>query len=394
MMPKFDTPRALLAAPLVLAVVAGPFACSETMSAGFAVPSEAGAGDAAAAFTNPDNVPSEPDAGLVSYCPATKCPSPLTTCSDSRFPCDVNLMTDSSNCGSCGFQCEGSGNARFNCISGKCAMRCRAEWPLWTADCNGIIDDDCEVTFGTNDNCGGCGDACPDPANPCIFDDTTGKGKCGCGAGFLYCSGGCVDPSVSDKNCGACGNACDPMGDGGSASPHAHYGCLNAECGHEKCDDKYANCDNDLANGCETSLLTTASCGACNKACDPGQTCRANNRGQPECVCPPGETLCGERCVNLGVDPTNCGGCGTDCSRIGTNKNGAAFCSYGSCGYVCQQGWGDCNGNPEDGCEVNLGSDQQNCGACGRPCDAVAGQPCIAGQCAVEPCSEGAGTAR
>jgi len=317
---------------------------------------------------------------------------PFTTCPSSQYPCDVNLMTDPKNCGSCGFECKGSVGALLDCVGGKCVFHCKTGTGP-TADCNGLVDDDCEVKLGTNDNCNGCGDRCPDPDKPCIYDQSSGIGRCGCEAGLLYCTPGaqdpCVDPTIDDKNCGACGNACDPAGDGGTLHDHMYYGCQGSQCGRPKCALGYADCDHDLSNGCETSLLTDDDCGGCGTACDPGQTCRVNpSTKRPECLCPQGQTLCGDRCVNLTTDPDHCGSCENSCFDGAQSKNNVPVCSYGSCEWACKQGWGDCNGDPTDGCEINLSSDQRNCGACGNACDALAGQPCVGGQCAVRPCDE------
>ncbi len=333
---------------------------------------------------------------LTAYCPATSCSMPFTTCPSSQYPCDVNLMTDPKNCGSCGFECKGSVNAIFDCIAGKCVFHCKVHGPPPTADCNGVVDDDCEVRLGTNDNCTACGDRCPDPDKPCIFDDTTLIGRCGCAPGQLYCTSfgaGCVNPTLDDYNCGACGNACDPAGDGGTLRDHTYYGCAGSQCGHLKCESDYADCDHDLSNGCETSTVTEQNCGACGAACAPGQTCRENPRThQAECVCPQGQTLCGNDCVNLTTEPHNCGSCGNSCfggTSDGLLKHNVPVCDYGFCKWACKEGWGDCNADPTDGCEANLLSDQRNCGACGNACDLLAGQPCVGGQCAVRPCGEG-----
>jgi hypothetical protein len=48
---------------------------------------------------------------------------------------------------------------------------------------------------------------------------------------------------------------------------------------------------------------------------------------------------------------------------------------------ACSDGWGDCNGDPADGCETNLQSDPNNCLSCGRSC-AVAGG---VGECSLDP---------
>lgn len=392
-MPK--TPlRILRAAPLLCLLMAGPFACSETMSAGFAIVPDAGV---PGIFTPPDGggdgALGEPDAGLITYCPTSACPAWAATCPGSRFPCDVDLTSDPNNCGGCGVVCPTRvGNGTFDCVDGACVMAC--DQRSWTRDCNGIIDDDCEVTLGTNANCNGCGDTCPDPSRPCIFDSIAGKGRCGCDGGQSFCGSSCVDTSTSDTNCGACGVRCDPTGDGGPTRPHAHYGCAGGECGRLKCDGTWADCDGDAENGCETSLLSAESCGACGKACDPGQSCIARANGQIECICPAGTTRCENNCVDIATDPFNCGGCGINCTLASVNAQGVGLCNYGSCVFSCMQGWGDCNHDPKDGCEVNLGSDPRNCGACGKVCDAVPGQPCVGGQCAVTPCDDGQEEAR
>jgi hypothetical protein len=51
---------------------------------------------------------------------------------------------------------------------------------------------------------------------------------------------------------------------------------------------------------------------------------------------------------------------------------------------VCSGGIGNCNGINSDGCETNLSTDINNCGACGTVCSAAIGAPsCWAGKCAV-----------
>lgn len=342
-------------------------------------------------FQTSDASAADAETGALSYCPATTCPAPFATCQGSRFPCDVNLLTDRANCGSCGFACPTTiSGAQFDCVDSACVMHCK-RGPTWTLDCNGIVDDACEALLGTDQNCNGCGDACPDPAKACVFDSITGKGQCGCPEGLIACDGKCVDPLSSDKNCAGCGNACDPKNGGAPVYPHSYYGCGNGECGQVKCSQFYADCDLDPVNGCESFLLSLTSCGACGTVCDPGQKCLPNdaNGGQLGCLCAPGKTLCGTHCADIATDPDNCGGCGINCKVAG---GAAGFCVDGACTLSCGSGTGDCNGNPLDGCETNLMSDPRNCGSCGASCDGPSGQPCIGGRCAVEPC--GGGTAR
>ena len=362
---------------------AGSGACSHTDALTFD-PTDASGG----AFSLEGGADTSPvDSGLVDYCPALHCPYPWTTCPGSQFPCDINVLEDPNNCGGCQVACPFVfTGADFACSAGRCIAQCTQGY----ADCNALPDDGCEAQLGSNFNCNACGDACPDPAKPCIYDSTMQRGQCGCAPGLVLCSDNqCHDPQSEDSNCGACDVACDPAGDGGKLAANEYLGCAAGKCGAVKCDQGFADCDKVAANGCEASIATTDNCGMCGIKCSPGQTCGQDTKGRTVCLCPPGQTLCGGVCSDILSDLYNCGGCGNDCTLASVNKNGIGLCKYGSCEFKCGEGFGDCNGDPSDGCEVNLSSDQSNCGACGHECDIYGGQPCIIGQCAVEPCAEG-----
>ncbi len=324
------------------------------------------------------------DAALVEYCPSTRCPFPYTTCRYSKFSCEVDLGSDARNCGGCGQECPSNrARAEFSCVEGRCAMSCKQGF----VDCNGLLDDDCEVKLGTNENCSACGDRCTDPDKPCIVDRGSQKAKCGCDAGLTHCEEGCVDTQNADDHCGACDVVCDPSGGGKPAPPpHMHYGCGGGTCDKLKCDSYYANCDGDLENGCEVYLLSLSTCGSCSTACDANQRCELDREGHPVCMCPKGKTRCGTLCVDLNTEPRHCGGCDYDCTHIHrVRDNSYALCTYGTCGSTCLAGYADCNDDVEDGCETLVRADPENCGACGNKC--AAGQACAGGQCVVEPCS-------
>lgn len=356
-------------------------------------------------FVPPDaDVPQE--AGLTSYCPTNKCPSGWTTCPNSRFPCDANLLTDPNNCGACGRACPPgvSGRETFACVDGACVARCSMD--SLNLDCDGLADNGCETYKLDNNHCGACGNKCSDPAKPCA--DQTGentKFDCGCPADKLYCFGSCVDTRSDDVHCGGCFKFCDPTGGGAPELANAYYGCANSECGAFKCKDRFENCDGLKSNGCETNLVSDANCGACGNACPDGKVCRVDDEsGLPQCMCPPGLTYCDVgcslsgctgACVDLTLNPSHCGACGARCP-IKAFDDRRHICSYGTCTMRCEEGYADCNNSESDGCEVNTNSDPRNCGSCGNACDAVAGQACVAGRCVVEPCdSEGEGeTAR
>jgi len=79
--------------------------------------------------------------------------------------------------------------------------------------------------------------------------------------------------------------------------------------------------------------------------------------------------------ADLKTDVGNCGQCGKVC---GNHANAYGVCKDGKCGVGCNTGFGDCNGNADDGCEATLASDSIHCGACGHSC---LGARCVAGQC-------------
>ncbi|AKU95329.1 Tryptophan synthase alpha chain [Labilithrix luteola] len=369
------------------------------------------AGPSIVGFTPPDGGDGgDPfDAGETTLmCASNKCMGTFTTCPGSAFLCDTDLANDLNNCGRCGFTCSTNDPynvVKFTCSEGKCVSAGCGLNPLGLqlADCDGFLDNGCEVTLGESpDNCGACGDKCAQGEN-CIFDYSTYTGHCGCAPPLLDCSNGarCTDPRNDDANCGACGNVCRPPA-GKTAPPKSHFGCSKSECGHLKCDEaapfyRFADCNKDLesgptSDGCEVDILAPNDdhCGACNNKCKDGQHCFFDRMSGPICECPTGQRFCEERgtCIDTSSDPKNCGGCNVVCPGP-TNpavQHGGPTCRSGQCGIECEEGFADCNGDINDGCEVELRVDPKNCGGCGVICDGVALQPCVGGKCAVEPC--------
>ena len=86
--------------------------------------------------------------------------------------------------------------------------------------------------------------------------------------------------------------------------------------------------------------------------------------------CGPAEQACDSECVNFGLDPDNCGGCGIQCGA-------GEVCSAGSCGTSC---WG--NESICDGRCTSVATDAANCGACGNVCPE--GQVCSEGKCGAQ----------
>jgi len=93
--------------------------------------------------------------------------------------------------------------------------------------------------------------------------------------------------------------------------------------------------------------------------------------------CAPGYATCALSTftcdVNLQTDNNNCGACGVVCPNGGAVLNARSVCTDGQCKLTCNTGYADCNGILDDGCEQIL-DDVENCGACGHVCPT--GEPC------------------
>jgi hypothetical protein len=299
--------------------------------------------------------------------------------------CEVDTRTSTAHCGACNTRCTPP-NGTPVCTAGACAIAaCNAGF----GDCDGNASNGCEVDLrGAASHCGMCGNACPSrPMAAALCADSACVLVCA--SGFQDCDSnagnGCeVDIRTDATNCGACGRTCTVMGGTGR--------CSAGSCSVASCETGRADCDGNTSNGCEVDTTATVShCGGCNIVC-PSRANAASRCASGACgfVCNTGFGDCDGNTSNgcetdTRTSAAHCGGCGMACAA---RPNTVASCAAGACAYRCAEGFGDCDGNASNGCEVDLRTSLSHCGACGRGCSVSNGSPvCGAGVCRVAACN-------
>ncbi len=199
------------------------------------------------------------------------CPAKSTVCG---LAC-VDLKTNRANCGKCGSPCADG----KDCVMGKCQFTCGGD----SVQCstNKCVDVKTDPL-----NCGDCGKVCQPVVNAtqvCVSGNCVTQ----CSGTFRDCDAkpdnGCeTDVAMSQTDCGACGVACPETAD------HAAPVCMGGTC-TANCESGYADCDHDLANGCEVNLLgDDKNCGTCGKTCDAANPVCAPDPQNPPASCQKG----------------------------------------------------------------------------------------------------------
>jgi hypothetical protein len=181
-------------------------------------------------------------------------------------------------------------------------------------------------------------------------------------------SGACRSKQAGTPVCGDWSSAMTPMDHPAPPLVNACDGELMRACG--RCGKQ--------ARTCTDGVLSAWSACAGEGECAPADTQGCDTTGAAEtcgmdctwgaCDCPKGQLACAGACV-ADDDLKHCGACEHDCTAL-DHVSGSTTCDAGKChlsGSACAAGWGDCDGNAENGCEANL-TVADTCGACDHTC--------------------------
>ena len=131
-------------------------------------------------------------------------------------------------------------------------------------------------------------------------------------------------------------------------------------------------------------------CAAGTDNCNDNASC-TNIGGSFTCACNAGYEGDGVTCTNIDECAANpCLNGGTCIDGVGSYTCKCAPTYEGNICQACSGTLADCNGNSSDGCEVNLQSDADSCGACGIVCST--GQICSNATCQTAPTGQVPGT--
>lgn len=263
-----------------------------------------------------------------------------------------------------------------------------------------------EVCDGIDNNCDGTVDELNPGGGMACNTGLPGA----CGAGMTACVNGAIvchantPPGGSAEVCDGLDNNCNGITDEGN--PGGGVRCntgLQGVCapGVTACQNGAVVCQQQVQPSVE---LCDGKDNNCNGASDEGNPgggmlCNTGNLG----VCAPGVTACvtGALVCNQNVQPSAevCDALDNNCDGIIDNgascqgaPNASGACSSGACGLVCNAGFRNCNNLTGDGCEINVNTNVNNCGACGQVCAVSNGTPgCSNAQCTVVSCNAGFG---
>jgi Lectin C-type domain len=305
-------------------------------------------------------------------CPIV-CPE---TCNGMDDDCDLQIDENET-------QLCGLANATSVCTkAGACSLTgCVGTF----RDCDGKTENGCEAAEDDLNHCAGCNTKCSVFHGAAACQDKQCL-RTSCDDGYGDCDANeldCESALNTLEHCGDCGIVCADV-------PNALPSCSAGFCGPGSCDAGFGDCDEVPGNGCEEPLNTLAHCGGCNTPCDFAgamSDCSTGVCRATDCVGPDHadcDQIAENGCESLDT-AQRCGGCNLKCDTSLAHVT-AASCDNPACSIECEAGWGDCDGDPQTGCETELNS-LTHCGQCHQACSAAnAVSDCSGGTCTLVGC--------
>jgi hypothetical protein len=371
--------------------------------------------DVGAAF--PDAEPVPEDSGLSPDVGASADASSLpdaTSLPDASPAADVGADLDGGGAGLDAGGCNPPCIPGTFCHHGSCSpvRSCLdvsfVECPLPSGDLGMCCGGACVDVHSDPHNCSYCGDVCPPgtfcQGAYCVVPDGGTAIPCSaqnpCPAGYV----------CWDRMSGVCLPLACPSGDTGSgcAFGRSTTGWIEGVCCNGTCVDTWedpANCGT-CGKACASGTCTGGLClpevgSDCQPSCAKGWVCAGGECRPPQCgylsLCTAADGqpgyCCNSSCVDVASDSKNCGGCYSQCPAGQTCDNGLCSGTQPPCGSGLVDGFCDISGGtsflccPGTGC-VDLLTDHDNCGQCGRTCPST--QVCLPvgqGQCGTVTCN-------
>ncbi len=176
------------------------------------------------------------------------------------------------------------------------------------------------------------------------------------------CSDGVQNGNESDVDCGG---SCSPC----AVEKHCKGStdCQSMNCQTGSCAPG-ASCSDGVQNQGESDVDCGGPCAPCGNFshCNVNTDCESDNCSAGSCAAAPN---CFDGIKNGTETDVDCGGSCSACAD-GLQCKQSADCADANCSnqVCCQQQFGNCNNNVNDGCESSLMTDAKNCGTCGHAC--------------------------
>ena len=338
------------------------------------------------------------------------------TCVAGQIVCGGRCVDPSSDNSYCGVKAGCTGATKCSgvtplCVDGECVSTCVGNQIV----CGGR----CVDPSSDNSYCGAKGACNSNSASSIDYIGATcrdgrvcSNGTCAlnCETGKIICDNRCVDPKSDNSYCGSkgrCNNDSASSSDYRGATCRDGRVCSNGTCALT-CETGKIICDNRCVDPNADNLY----CGARGK-CNSASASDANYRGQKcaegtKCTggvckisCVSGQIVCNGECIDPRTNPYFCGATGNcegsnsgkNCTTSPTNKLCADATCTSSCpteqtqcaGYCinmnatnvllcdgnkikCKDGYGNCDNDVANGCEVNVYNDNAHCGGCAKAC--------------------------